>query len=132
MGSQCVVITIGRGQVGSARLLGPETWEQFKRDIGDSLKLADYDVWVDSDGTGQWTDQLSGVQYSEQNHVWVAGLPDNDRLSESTWHGLWRRYLARLAARYSQDAIAFAWGPSELITARDDLGGALLESGEGA
>lgn len=112
---QHIVITIGRGAVGTERLLSPEAWDAFKQDIQAQLELSHHDVWVSSDGTGHWTDDASGVTYSEQNHVWVAGLPDG-ALSEATWHSLWRRYLARLATEYLQDAIAFAWGPSELIT----------------
>lgn len=107
---QQITITIGRGQEGAERLLSAERWQEFKDDVLDLVEWAGYDIVVNSDGTGSWTDD-DGVTYSEQNHVWVALVPETMEIAQEAWRNL----LASLARKYDQDAIAFGHGDSELI-----------------
>lgn len=105
--SNAIVITIGRGAVGTPRLLGADTWSAFKGEVTEQLHRERFETVVSNDGTGTWEGQ------EEQNHVWVALAPED--IAFDTWIEVWRSYLSRLAARYDQDAIAFTHGESELV-----------------
>lgn len=113
MSTEQITITIGRGAVGTDRLLTAERWAEFKNEIDRVLKRS-WEIVVSSDGTGSWTDD-EGRTYSEQNHVWIAIDSERSEADKKFRREIWRTPLERLADEFDQDAIALGWGTSELV-----------------
>jgi hypothetical protein len=102
-----VTVTIGRGIGTTGRTLPEPAWQAFRDRCAEILRTFGADVVAECTGVGQWEGQ------SEENATVVA-------IRERTFTDLEREgvraWFSELAAGYRQDAIALAFGTSELIT----------------
>jgi hypothetical protein len=114
-----ITLTVGRGAVGTPRLLDPERWDDFRESVDALVRRHGYDIVVNSIGTGTWQ-QADGEVISEQNYH-VVGIADAEHDQRWVWPSLERRDNAvrvevkHLAYVFGQDAIALGFGTSELV-----------------
>ena len=99
------ILTVGRNVQGVP--MSDERWSEFRSDLSDLVnEWADEIYTYEALGHGLW----DGVR--EDSVTWVFSAYAEDC---STHFRFRRQDIARLAAKYGQDAIALVRGESELI-----------------
>lgn len=108
-----VTITIGLSSNLTREPLPADMAQAFIRDVSNMIHLTDGHAHVTAAASvGEWTDEATGITYTEESRTWVACIPDE------VGPELLVTCIGDLCEKYQQDAIAVSVGVGGLIGAQ--------------
>lgn len=114
MTTKTLTVSIGRGSSDSDKYLSGADWWTFRTKTIHLVEIASGgEIYSITDGHGYWTDEESGLRFSEACSTITAAIDVEAAFGEAPAY--LRRHLRELAKRYRQDAIALTIGDTELV-----------------